>query len=259
MAASKELREKNTYGAVAQQVAQAEVATARMADVVAREERMSEAVRVLDKALTEEKQTHQAKVAQQRETIEALKEQLQAVKSAATVSVKYVKKQEAGASQAQAKVYTLDEQRLIDQARDYEEQLKLETLVHEESAAFLARKQHGVTVEIEKWTAKLEEEGAAKGREVAAMKEKQMAGRERLDVLQARKQKDDAAEAAIQAAKAQEAEAKAQEAALEAVHTAAALKVQKQARAMLKRKAEAAAAGGKKGKKGKGKGGKKKK
>jgi hypothetical protein len=258
-AAATELREKNAYGAVSRRVAVAQAAAARMADVVAREQRMSDAVRSLDQALTEEKRAHQLAVALQRETIVGLKEQLQAVKSAATVSVKYVRKQQGGATQAQAQVYSLDERRLVEKARLLAEQLKLETVVHEESAAFLARKQHSLAVEVEKWAAKLEDEGAAKARECAALKEKQLAARERLDALQGRKRADDAAQAAADAQQARAAAAQAQEAGLVAVQTAAALKVQKQARAMLKRKAEAAAAGGKKGKKGKAKGGKKKK
>lgn len=258
-AAAKELREKSAYGAVSRHVAVAFAAAARAAEVVAREQRMSDAVRSLDQALTEEKQAHQAAVAQQRDAIVALKEQLQAVKSAATVSVKYARKQQGGATQAQAQVHALGERRLADSARRLGEQLQLETVVHEESKAFLERKQHSLTLEVEKWGAKLDEEGAAKGRECAALQEKQLAARERLAVLQARKRADDAAQASQDAQAASAAAAQAREAKLVAVQTAAALKVQKQARAMLKRKAGAAAAGGKKGKKGKAKGGKKKK
>ena len=257
VAGAKELKEKGTYGPIVAACAAAHEATERAATVVERERIMAAAVQSLDRELTEEKAAHQAAMAAQRETIEALKVELQRVKSSATVEAEYVRRSELGQTGGVVRVQSKAELEASRRIAALREKLAMEVVCHEEAAAFLTRKAHAVAQEQARWTARAEEEGAAKDRELEAAREKQLASRERLDALQARKAADDAAEQVRLDGLAAAAAAAVAAAAAEARANVVVAKVQKLVRAFLKRAAERNA-GGKK-KKGGGKKGKKKK
>mmetsp|Transcript_15854 Transcript_15854/g.36781 ORF Transcript_15854/g.36781 Transcript_15854/m.36781 type:complete len:399 (+) Transcript_15854:52-1248(+) len=252
-----ELKEKGDFRTLVDLVAENRASTERMATVVARERAMAEAVRQLDSDLTEEKQEHALGMIAQRELIDQLKGELQGLKSAATVEVRYTRKSEYGSTGSKDRAQTAEERRLEQELQGLRDKLELEKVVHGDTANFLAKKANQLGEELEAWSQKFEEDVAAAASEFEALKDKQLASRERLDMLQERKAKEDAGLEAKAKAKEAALEAEAEEAKLVEIQTAAAVKVQKVARDYLKRKAEKEAAGGKK-KKG-GKKGKKKK
>jgi len=252
-----ELKLTGGFTKMSEQAALSHAANERMATVVSREKAMAAAVRQLDKDLTEEKASHGVAIAAQKAAIARLKEELQAVKSAAQVETRYARKTERGSTTAVGKTQGAASSGCRDRIGELEEKLRVEDVCHEETVSFLSRKTGALHAELERWSERFDAEVGAKERECEALREKQLAGRERLDALQGRKARDDAEAAAAAAAKQAAADAAEAEAKMDAARCEAARVIQVVARAYLVRKAAADAAGGKK-KKG-GKKGKKKK
>mmetsp|Transcript_30967 Transcript_30967/g.62855 ORF Transcript_30967/g.62855 Transcript_30967/m.62855 type:complete len:197 (-) Transcript_30967:185-775(-) len=193
----------------------------------------------------------------QRATVVRLKEELQALKSATTVEATYARKSEFGQTASQVRTSEKAERKAEAEIKVVVAKLETEKVVHSESSAFLEKKALALHQDKERWVERHEDDLGGLEAEYEQLKEKQLANRERLDALQARKKKDDEVEAKRAAAAQAQADEEAKTEAEHAVKTKAALSIQKQARGYLKRKAARDAAGGKK-KKG-GKKGKKKK
>lgn len=254
----RELQESGTCETLVRKVYESKAQQDRENDIIERERAMSAAVKQLDEDLSNEKKQHQESIAAHKGQIAVLKEQLQKIKSTTAVDAKYTRKHETGRTNAIVRSYTQAQRAQENKIKELERNLEMEKVVHEETMEFLKRKFGTLTTDIEYWGKKHETDFGALQAEYEELKAKQMMNRERLDYLQGRKAEMDEKERQERELEKTRIEMEAAAAAEERVRSEACSKIQRIARAYLKRKAAASSGKGKK-KKGGGKKGKKKK
>lgn len=187
----RELHDSGTYGTMTAKVNEDKLMQQEMRDIVLRERSMTEAVKKLDHDLGSEKREHLARIAEQKNQIAGLKEQLQAVKGKTNVDARYFKKEAHAMTSAVLRGYQQSERSQEARIKEMERKLETENVVHKETVEFLLRKQRQIQEDLDLWTAKYDRDyGDLEGR-YKAIKDKQMRNRERLEHLQARKKAED--------------------------------------------------------------------
>ena len=256
----KELQETGTFNTLVTKVQEDKATQDRLHDIIQRERVMADAVRQLDKDLTQEKVDHQRQVSEQKTNITQLKEQLQSIKSKTTVDAKYFRKEAHAKTCSIMRLYRQDERAQEIKISDLTRKLEVENVVHDETTKFLRGKQKQLNEELEKWDKKYKTDYVQLEEQYEKLRLSRMQNLERLQHLQERQAGELAAESKAKADAEEEAKMEALHKKEQEVAARAAAKIVRVMHAYLKRKSEddarRAADKKKKGKKG---GGKKKK
>ena len=127
----RELAESGTFNTLVAKVQEDKATQDRLHDIIQRERSMAEAVRQLDRDLTQEKVDHQRQVAEQKTNIATLKEQLQSIKSKTTVDAKYFRKEAHAKTCSIMRIYRQAERAQEIAIKELDRKLDVEKVVKE--------------------------------------------------------------------------------------------------------------------------------
>ena len=219
-------------------------------EIMRKERETALAVKQLDKDLTIERQDHAQIVTEQREEMVQLKEQLLSIRTRASVDVKFQRAEANAKTASILRSFKQKEAELEAEIRKYDEELKMEEIVHNETIEFLRKKQKGLGTENERWEKKNEEDLGVLTTKYNKLITERDANLEVLMHLKSRREKEIAEEVAKKEAEEAELLAEKMRVELEAKMNNAAGLIQAVAKMFMKRQKEkVAAGGGKKGKK----------
>lgn len=257
-----ELRDRGTYYTLTSKVNEEKTSRKKFQQLKIRERDLRETVLKLEKQLQDENQAFQRTVTNQKQAITRLKEELSNVKGSTSIDAKFKRKESLAHVSSVWREFKLKERDLEEKAKNFEDKMHTENIVHNETKEFLIRKHKSLIDDVATWEAKYEKEVGEMDEKTAQITHKRKVLVEKLTILQNRKQGELEDEINAKALAAAEAKVKRDAERLARRQNKAAHSIQSSIRAYVKRckEIEAIRGGGKKkGGKGGKKGGKKKK
>lgn len=251
-----ELRDRGTYYTLTSKVNEEKNSRKKFQQLKIRERDLRETVLKLEKQLTEENQSFQRTVANQKQAISRLKEELSNVKGSTSVDAKFKRRESLAHVSSVWREFKLKERELEDKAKDFEDKMQTENIVHNETKEFLIRKHKSLVEEVASWESKYEKDVGEMDEKIQEITAKRKNLLEMLTTLQNRKQAELEEEINAKAKATAEAKAKREAERLAKRQNKAASCIQYCILAYVRRckELEAIRGGGKKGKGGKGKG-----
>ena len=251
---NQELRDRGTYHTITRKVDEENGARVRFQQLKSREKGLRDAVAKLQESLTEEQRVFQKTTVEQRQAIAQLKDELQSIKGSASNDSKFKRKESLATISAIWREFKLKERHLEEKLAELEDRMQTELVVNTETKDFLVRKHSFLQEEIARWDAKYETEVGDIDNEIRLITTHRSSLLDNLSMLQARKQLELDEERSKREATDLEVEMIRQKKALTKKQNAAARTIQRELRALVKRKKEMEAikGDGKKGKKEKG-------
>ena len=195
-----ELRDRGTYYTITSKVDEENSSRKKFQQLKAREKELRETVLKLEKSLAEEESQFQRTVADQKQAIAHLKEELATVKGSTSVDAKFKRKESLAHVSAIWRECKLKERVLEDRVKDLEDRLHTENLVHNDTKEFLVRKHRSVTDDLAKWDAKYETNVGEMDDAIRKITDKRKALLDKLSVLQRRRHQEIEDEMKAQAA-----------------------------------------------------------
>lgn len=257
-----ELRDRGTYYTITSKVDEENNSRKKFQQLKAREKELRETVFKLERQLSDEETQFQRTVTDQKQAIAHLKDELTTVKGSTTVDAKFKRRESLAHVSAIWRECKLKERVLEDRAKDLEDRLHTENLVHNDTKEFLIRKHRSVTEDLSRWEAKYEANIGEMDDTIKKITDKRKALLDKLSVLQARRHQEMEDEMKAKAALEMETKMRKARAIEEGRKNGAASAIQAALRSYIKRCKELEAIKGTGGKKakggGKGKKGKKK-
>ena len=257
-----ELRDRGSYYTLTSKVNEEKTSRKKFQQLKIRERDLRETVLKLEKQLADENQSFQRTVTNQKQAITRLKEELSNVKGSTSVDAKFKRRESLAHVSSVWREFKLKERELEEKAKDFEDKMHTENIVHNETKEFLIRKHKSLVEDIATWEKRYEDEVGEMDEKIRQITQKRKVLVEKLTVLQNRKQGELEDEINAKALAAAEEKAKMEAERLARRQNKAAKCIQNSIRAYVKRCKELEAirgGGGKKKGKGKGKGKKGKK
>ena len=183
-----ELRDRGSYFTITSKVDEEHNSRKRYQLLRQREKELREAVHRLEKQLSEEQNVYQKTVNDQKQAIAQLKDELVSIKGSTSVDARFRRKESLAYVSSIWRECRMKERTLEDKAKDLEDNLQTENIVHNETKEFLIRKHQTLTEDVAKWEAKYDADVGAMDEKIEQIRARRTSLLDKLTVLQSRRQ-----------------------------------------------------------------------
>mmetsp|Transcript_820 Transcript_820/g.2477 ORF Transcript_820/g.2477 Transcript_820/m.2477 type:complete len:403 (+) Transcript_820:400-1608(+) len=184
---SAQLRESGSFTALIQKVARDKGNQERVRRIILQERDVSDRARQLDKDLCQEKVGHKKQVAEQQTSIAQLKQQLQSIKTKASVDTKYFRKEAHARTCSVARIHRQEERFREIEIANLERHRDIERSVHHSTMEFLKMQQQHLANELTQWERKYQDDYNQLAVDYETLTQERVSNLERLTLLKKRR------------------------------------------------------------------------
>jgi hypothetical protein len=153
-----ELRDRGSYHTVISKVDEENNARLRLQQLRSREKGLRDAVRKLEEHLNDEQTAYQRIVADQKQAIAHLKDELLTIKGSSSTDAKFKRKESQAHAASVWREFKMKERELEASLKNLEENKQTEHIVYNETKEFLNRKNQQLAEDLLKWEQKYDDE-----------------------------------------------------------------------------------------------------